>query len=113
MELNETSKIGMHASFISSFFMKEPNRFFTHKQVVEKCKEAPWGEFDFIYPAIQQLLDQREIERDEAYGYCRKGQKARLRQELASPAPKMPRAEFDRLQPAEQMQFCRTGGRIT
>jgi len=109
MELNETSKIGMHASFIDGIFMKE-NRFFTFKEIANRTKEAPWGEFDLLHPALDQLIQYGKLEHDPAYGYCRKGQKESLRRELS--IPKMSRADFDKLTPEAQAEYCRNGGRL-
>jgi hypothetical protein len=110
VELDETQKIGMHASFISSIFMKENNRFFTFREIAERTKETSWGEYSLLHPAIEMLLNRREIEKDETYGYCRPGQKARLRQEMA--IPKMSRADFDKLAPEARMEHCKNGGGV-
>jgi len=110
MELTEQTKIEMHCGQIGRIFQKNPGKFLTFKSIVEGMKEAEWGEFDLIMPALEKLIEQGKLEHDQTYGYCPKGQKAALRQNISNPP--MSRADFEKLSQSERAQYCRDGGRI-
>jgi hypothetical protein len=112
MALSEEQQIGMHSSYIDNILTKENGRFFTTMEVIERCKQASWSKFDCIHSALDSLLKRGLIEKDATYGYCKKGLSAALRREMNSGSPKMPRADFDKLLPPQQAEYCRNGGRV-
>ena len=107
MDENE-KKLRAHVSLIQDVFMKAEDRFFTTMEIMEKTKEAPWSEFDYIAPALERSVQYGYLEHDPMYGYCRKGKKDMLRSMMSK--PKMSRAEFDMLTFAEQKEHCKNGG---
>ena len=110
MELTESTQIEMHSGQIARIFQKNPGKFLTFKSIVEGMKEAEWGEFDLIMPALERMIEQGKLEYDQTYGYCRKGEKAAIRRDMANPP--MSRADFEKLSQEARAQYCRDGGRI-
>jgi len=109
--MEQTEKeLGMHISELETVFLKNPGRFLTFKAIAEFMKKAEWSKFDCIRPALEAMIQRGQLEHDEVYGYCKRGLKNALRQELAKPS--LPRSEFDRQTYAEQAEFCASGGRV-
>jgi hypothetical protein len=108
--MTDLMKTEMHASQIQHIFMRDGNKFYTFQSLAEKMREAEWSEFDQIRPALDRLIERGLLEHDPTYGYCKKGYSTALKQDMAT--PKMSRAEFDKLTPAAQAEYCRGGGLI-
>ena len=109
-ELTEETKIAMHGSQIMNLFYKN-DRFFTHKEIVDYVKESSWSRYDYIQPAIEQLLQRQELQHG-TYGYCLYGHEKGLLEKKASNRPSMTREAVDKLTAEAKMEFFQNGGAI-
>lgn len=103
-------QIEMHVSEIFSIFQKNPGRFMTFRAIADIMEMATWTKFDYLHPALQTMIKRGQLEYDEKCGYCRKGEKAILRAEMAKPS--ITRSMFDGLPPSEQSAHIKSGGRV-
>ena len=106
----ESVRIQMHVTQILSVFQKGGDRFFSFQEIAEQVKQAEWANVDYINPALKRMIDHGQLEYDPDYGYCEKGRKAAIQYDMSR--PKMSRADFDNLTPAEQMEYVQNGGHV-
>jgi len=109
MEQTESRLLEMHASEIQSIFLKNSG-FMTTKEIADIMQKAEWSKYELFKAALDAMIERGQLEFDSVYGYCRKGQKDALIQEMAKPS--IARSAFDRLTPTEQAQHFKTGGRV-
>ena len=110
MEKTDNRLIEMSCSEIDSFILKNANCFLTTKEIASHLGKAEWSDYGHMKAALDKMVQQGKLEFDDVHGYCRKGQKVALRQELSKPS--LPRSEFDKLTPSEQLAHIKAGNRV-
>ena len=110
-KLTEASLLEMHINKIMSVLQKDKNRFFKTSEITELVKEAPWANFKCIAPALELLLERKQIEHDPACGYCLPGRKKAIQRGLSTPG--VNRAEFDKMSDKAKMRYVQEGGVIS
>jgi hypothetical protein len=103
-------ELAMHVAELESIFLKNPGRFLTTKEIAGFMGKATWSDYSHMRSALDIMVQQGQLGYDKTYGYCRRGEKAVLLQQMSKPSKT--RSEFDKMSYTEQSEFCRNGGRV-
>lgn len=66
-------------TLINDIFKKNPGRFITLNDITERRLKI-----EHIMPALEKMIQRGQIEYDQAYGYCRKGEKENLLRNMSN-----------------------------
>jgi len=103
-------ELAMHVAELESIFLKNPGRFMTTRDIADIMQKAEWTKYELFKAALETMVQRGQLEFDSTLGYCKRGQKDTLRQEMAKPS--ISRANFDKLSYAEQSAHLKAGGRV-
>ena len=107
MELSESTNIEMCATLIASVLYKGETCFYSFKEIADQVSRVQWVNPAYIAPALERLIERKQLEHDPQNGYYKAGHKTAIQRTKA--VPTISRLQFDRLNPREKMEYLKNG----